>query len=74
MALSLQKGGNLSLSKEAPGLTKILVGLGWDPRSTDGTQFDLDASAFLLNASGKVRGDADFIFYNQLKSPDGSVE
>ncbi|MDF5988898.1 TerD family protein [Pseudomonas aeruginosa] len=68
------KGGNLSLSKEAPGLTKILVGLGWDPRSTDGTQFDLDASAFLLNASGKVRGDADFIFYNQLKSPDGSVE
>ncbi|MEN1593108.1 TerD family protein, partial [Pseudomonas aeruginosa] len=52
MALSLQKGGNLSLSKEAPGLTKILVGLGWDPRSTDGTQFDLDASAFLLNASG----------------------
>ena len=74
MALSLQKGGNLSLSKEAPGLTKILVGLGWDPRSTDSTQFDLDASAFLLNASGKVRGDADFIFYNQLKSPDGSVE
>ncbi|WP_288755199.1 TerD family protein, partial [uncultured Pseudomonas sp.] len=74
MALSLQKGGNLSLSKEAPGLTKILVGLGWDPRSTDGTQFDLDASAFLLNATGKVRGDADFIFYNQLKSPDGSVE
>ena len=74
MALSLQKGGNLSLSKEAPGLTKILVGLGWDPRSTDGTQFDLDASAFLLNASGKVRGDADFILYNQLKSPDGSVE
>ncbi|HFL2866986.1 TPA: TerD family protein [Pseudomonas aeruginosa] len=74
MALSLQKGGNLSLSKEAPGLTKILVGLGWDPRSTDGTQFDLDASAFLLNTNGKVRGDADFIFYNQLKSPDGSVE
>lgn len=74
MALSLQKGGNLSLSKEAPGLTKILVGLGWDPRATDGTQFDLDASAFLLNATGKVRGEADFIFYNQLKSPDGSVE
>ena len=74
MALSLQKGGNLSLSKEAPGLTNIVVGLGWDPRSTDGTQFDLDASAFLLNASGKVRSDADFIFYNQLKSPDGSVE
>ena len=48
--------------------------LGWDERSTDGTSFDLDASAFLLTARGKVRGDADFIFYNQLKSTDGSVE
>ncbi len=74
MALTLQKGGNLSLSKEAPGLAKILVGLGWDPRATDGTEFDLDASAFLLAANGKVRGEADFIFYNQLKSADGSVE
>lgn len=74
MALSLQKGGNLSLSKTDPSLSRILVGLGWDPRATDGTEFDLDASAFLLDASGKVRGDADFIFYNQLKSPDGSVE
>lgn len=74
MALSLQKGGNLSLSKTDPSLTKILIGLGWDERSTDGTGFDLDASAFLLTASGKVRGDADFIFYNQLKSTDGSVE
>jgi tellurium resistance protein TerD len=74
MALSLQKGGNLSLSKTDPNLTKILVGLGWDERSTDGAGFDLDASAFLLTASGKVRGDADFIFYNQLKSTDGAVE
>jgi tellurium resistance protein TerD len=74
MALSLQKGGNLSLSKTDPSLSKILIGLGWDERSTDGTGFDLDASAFLLTASGKVRGDADFIFYNQLKSTDGSVE
>ncbi|QTR49368.1 TerD family protein [Candidatus Thiothrix anitrata] len=74
MALSLQKGGNLSLSKTDPSLTKILVGLGWDERTTDGSAFDLDASAFLLTATGKVRGDADFIFYNQLKSTDGSVE
>ncbi len=74
MALSLQKGGNLSLSKTDPNLTHILVGLGWDERTTDGSGFDLDASAFLLTASGKVRGDADFIFYNQLKSTDGSVE
>ena len=74
MALSLTKGGNLSLTKEAPGMTKVLVGLGWDARSTDGTEFDLDASAFLLKADGKVRADSDFIFYNQLKSVDGSVE
>ena len=74
MALSLSKGGNLSLTKEAPGMTKVLVGLGWDARSTDGVDFDLDASAFLLKADGKVRADADFIFYNQLKSVDGSVE
>jgi tellurium resistance protein TerD len=74
MALSLQKGGNLSLSKTDPSLTKIIVGLGWDERATDGSSFDLDASAFLLNASGKVRGDTDFIFYNQVKAIDGSVE
>ncbi|OXJ32596.1 chemical-damaging agent resistance protein C [Burkholderia sp. HI2714] len=74
MALTLQKGGNLSLSKTDPSLTRILVGLGWDPRATDGAEFDLDASAFLLGANGKVRGEADFIFYNQLRSQDGSVE
>lgn len=74
MAISLNKGGRLSLSKEAPGLTKVLVGLGWDARATDGADFDLDASAFLLNTAGKVRSEADFIFYNQLKSPCGSVE
>lgn len=74
MAVSLSKGGNVSLSKEAPGLTKIVVGLGWDTRATDGAAFDLDASVFMLNADGRVRGDSDFIFYNNLKSADGSVE
>ena len=74
MALSLAKGGNLSLTKTDPTLTKVIVGLGWDPRATDGAEFDLDASAFLLGANGKVRSEADFIFYNQLKSTDGSVE
>ena len=73
MAISLQKGGNVSLSKEAPGLTKMLIGLGWDVRATAGENFDLDGSAFLLNASGKVRSDADFIFYNQPKSDNGAV-
>lgn len=74
MALSLSKGGNISLSKEAPNLTNILVGLGWDPRVSDGQQFDLDASAFLLTDMGRVRGDHDFIFYNQVRSQEGSVE
>ncbi|WP_308922410.1 TerD family protein [Janthinobacterium sp. J1-1] len=73
MAISLQKGGNVNLSKEAPNLKKIIIGLGWDPRSTDGATFDLDGSAFLLKNDGKVRGDSDFIFYNNLKSTDGSV-
>ena len=73
MSVSLSKGGNVSLSKTAPSMKNVLVGLGWDARSTDGQDFDLDASAFLLAANGKVRGDADFIFYNNLKSPDGSV-
>ena len=74
MAISLNKGGRLSLSKEAPDLKKVHVGLGWDERATDGADFDLDASAFLLKSDGKVRSDADFIFYNQLKSQEGSVE
>jgi tellurium resistance protein TerD len=74
MGVSLSKGGNVSLSKEAPGLTKILIGLGWDTRTTDGVDFDLDASVFMVAATGRVRSDADFIFYNNLKSADGSVE
>lgn len=74
MAVSLNKGGNVSLSKEAPGLTKVMVGLGWDARASDGADFDLDASVFVCKADGKVRSDSDFIFYNNLKSTDGSVE
>lgn len=74
MAVSLSKGGNVSLSKEAPGLSEVLVGLGWDPRVTDGTEFDLDASIFIVGESGKVLNDNSFIFYNNKKSTDGSVE
>jgi tellurium resistance protein TerD len=73
MGISLQKGGNISLSKAEPGISKALVGLGWDTRSTDGAGFDLDASVFMVTADGKVRSDADFIFYNQLESSCGSV-
>lgn len=74
MAISLTKGGNVNLSKEAPSLTQMTVGLGWNPRATDGQAFDLDAVAFLLNDAGVVRNDQDFIFFNNLKSVDGSVE
>ncbi|KAK1178879.1 MULTISPECIES: TerD family protein [Streptomyces] len=74
MGVSLSKGGNVSLTKEAPNLTAITVGLGWDVRTTTGTDFDLDASALLTNAEGKVSGDQNFVFFNNLKSPDGSVE
>ena len=73
MAISLQKGGNVNLSKEAPGLKRVVIGLGWDPRGTDGADFDLDGSAFLLKSDGKVRADLDFIFYNNLRSSDGCV-
>ncbi|MET9619353.1 MULTISPECIES: TerD family protein [unclassified Streptomyces] len=74
MGVSLSKGGNVSLTKEAPGLTDVTVGLGWDVRTTTGTDFDLDASAILVSAEGKVRNDQDFVFFNNLKSADGSVE
>jgi tellurium resistance protein TerD len=74
MPVSLSKGGNVSLSKAAPGLKAIQIGLGWDVRATDGAAFDVDASVFLLKADGKVRADSDFIFYNNKVSSDGSVE
>lgn len=74
MAISLSKGGNISLSKTDPQLKNIHVGLSWDTRATDGSDFDLDASVFMVTADNKVRGDHDFIFYNQLKSTCGSVE
>jgi tellurium resistance protein TerD len=74
VGISLSKGGNLSLSKTDPTLKNIIVGLGWDARPTDGADFDLDASAFMVKEDGKVRSDSDFIFYNQTKSICGSVE
>ena len=74
MGISLNKGGNVSLSKTDPSLKNVIVGLGWDARPTDGADFDLDASAFMVKDDGKVRSDSDFIFYNQMKSTCGSVE
>jgi tellurium resistance protein TerD len=74
MGVSLSKGGNVSLSKEAPGLTAVTVGLGWDVRTTTGADFDLDASALAVNSGGKIVSDAHFVFYNNLTSPEGSIQ
>ena len=75
MGVSLSKGGNVSLTKEAgpAGITNALVGLGWDVRSTTGTDFDLDASAILVKPDGKVLSDQHFVFFNNLQSPEGAV-
>ena len=72
MGVSLSKGGNVSLTKMAPSLQAITVGLGWDVRTTTGADFDLDASALLLGADGRVIDDQHFVFFNNLRSPDGA--
>ena len=75
MAISLQKGQKVDLTKTNPGLKKVLVGLGWDTNKYDGGHaFDLDAAAFLLNQTSKVRSDNDFIFYNNLKDSTGAIQ
>ncbi|HAN09454.1 MAG TPA: chemical-damaging agent resistance protein C [Clostridiales bacterium] len=74
MAISLQKGQKVDLTKTNPGLTKLVVGLGWDTNKYDGgSAFDLDAAAFVLAESGKVGDDKDFIFYGNLKHSSESV-
>ena len=75
MAVSLQKGQKVDLTKGNAGLKKIVIGLGWDVNKYDGgTDFDLDAAAFLLGENGKTASDADFVFYGNLKHASGSVE
>lgn len=75
MAISLKKGQKIDLTKTNPGLSKILVGLGWDTNKYDGgADFDLDASVFLVDATGKATSDSDFIFYNNPTHPSGSVQ
>lgn len=74
MAINLEKGGRINLEKEAPGLKKVLIGLGWDGNASDtGAEFDLDASAFMLDAADKLTVDGGFVFYNNLKSFDGAL-
>lgn len=74
MTLTLSKGQNLSLTKTDPGLINVLIGLGWDERATDGKEFDLDASLFMLSSTGKVRSNDDFIFYGQQDSKCMSIQ
>ena len=75
MGINLSKGERINLSKEAPSLKKVGVGLGWDTNSSDtGADFDLDASVFMLGANGKIPTEKNFIFYNNLTSPDGSIK
>ena len=74
MPISLSKGQKVDLTKTNPGLKNILVGLGWDINQFDsGSDFDLDASAFLLGENGKTTSDEDFIFYSNLEHPSGAV-
>jgi tellurium resistance protein TerD len=72
MSVSLKKGASVNLSKKEPSLKKILIGLGWEIKA--GNQLDLDASVFMVNAQGKTPNEEYFVFYNNLKSPDGSVQ
>lgn len=74
MPVSLRKGQKVSLTKENPGLTHVVVGLGWDVNAFDtGGNFDLDAAAFLLTKEGKVSNEKDFVFFGNLTHPSGSV-
>lgn len=73
MAINLQKGQNISLNKEAPGMTQIHAGLGWDTQQFAGADFDLDVMLFLLGEDEKIVSDQHFVFYNNLESPDGAV-
>ncbi|MGW5383635.1 TerD family protein [Nocardia sp. NPDC003963] len=74
MGVTLAKGGNVSLSKQAPHLMAVAVGLGWDVRATTGAGFDLDASAIATGPDHRVLSDRHFVFYNNLRSPEGSIE
>ena len=69
--INLEKGQRISMDK---GLSLVGVGLGWDPNEGTGFDFDLDAAAFMLGSNGQIPSQEYFVFYNNMKSPDGSVE
>ncbi len=75
MAITLSKGQKIDLTKTNPGLVRGVIGLGWDTNKySGGKEFDLDASAFLVDASNRCQNDHDFIFYNNLKHPSGALQ
>ena len=73
MGIQLTKGGRFNLSKEAPDLKKVAIALGWQV-SQSGQSYDIDASVFMLGADSRIPTEEHFVFYNNLKSPDGSVK
>lgn len=73
MPITLSKNQGISLAKAAPAIVHARVGLGWNPRATDGAPFDLDASVLMCDSTGKAISDSHFIFYNQLQDTAGSV-
>jgi tellurium resistance protein TerD len=74
LGIQLSKGQRIDLTKTNPGLVKGLIGLGWDTNKYQGgSDFDLDASAFLVDANNRCQNDLDFIFYNNLEHPSKSV-
>ncbi|MFJ5965744.1 TerD family protein [Bacillus sp. NPDC093026] len=74
MAIQLSKGQRVDLTKTNPGLTKVMIGLGWDTNQySGGSEFDLDASAFLVDANNRCQQETDFVFYNNLQHPSGGV-
>ncbi|MDO5520894.1 MAG: TerD family protein [bacterium] len=74
MPVCLQKGQKVSLTKGNPGLDKVVVGIGWDINQFDtGSDFDLDAAAFLLGANGRTTRQEDFVFFGNKEHPSGAV-
>ncbi|MDB9931346.1 TerD family protein [Flavobacteriales bacterium] len=73
MAINLEKGSSINLTKAEPGLSKLHIGLGWDAEDANGNAIDCDVSVFMINENNKIPGDGYFIFYNNLTSSDGST-
>lgn len=72
MSINISKGSSLNLTKKQPNLEKIMIGLGWEMKTSN--KLDLDVSMFMIGKNGKLISDEYLVFYNNLKSPDGSAQ